>query len=77
MSELIQDPNKCTCDYCEQEMPFNKMYSCTLEHTGDYKTTKFYGGHKYCMSAMMGAFKRFGRKMTEKEVEDAAFDASI
>jgi hypothetical protein len=50
-------------------MDFNKMYSCTLEHTGDYKTTKFYGGHKGCMAAMLGAYRRFGRKMTQKEVE--------
>jgi hypothetical protein len=61
--------NECKCDYCEEEMDFNKMYSCVLEHTGDYKTTKFYGGHKGCMSAMLGAYRRFGRKMTQKEVE--------
>jgi hypothetical protein len=65
------------CDYCEQEMPFNKMYSCTPNPTGDYKTTKFYGGHKRCMMALHSHYQRTGKIMTEKEIEAERFDPSI
>lgn len=75
MSELIQDPNKCTCDYCEQEMPIGKMYTTWLEHT--VPNTEYHYGHKWCMVAFKNAYERNGRIMTQKEVEAEAFDASI
>lgn len=65
------------CEYCEEPMPFGKMYVAILERNEDWSKNLTIQGHKYCTMAMHNHYKRTGKLITKQEVLTEQFDPMI
>jgi hypothetical protein len=66
------------CAFCKEAIPGGNGYITTLKwHPDGWEHSVHAYGHKRCLMALQNHYKRTGKIMTMKEVEDERFDPSI